>query len=191
MSRPPTSWGLAALLLGCQSLDRFDTKQGSAYCGAIESSQFIWTPAPPLEPPCPTSPPAEGGFDRRLRMRLELDTNQLQTADPAHPPGKITTDDTDLCPCAPKATFEEAPLRIVPEVARDSLSLMTFEEGQVRNIIAWVDSTCRGPMLAIVSLYNTDRVDVRLMKAAPSNATDHRDAFALFPLDRREAGCGF
>lgn len=195
MSRPSTSFALAGLVLGCQSLDRFDTKQDAAYCGAIESSQFIWTPpAPNTLPACDTSLPEEGGFDRRLRMRLQLDTSALPAGDPARPPGRITTDDTDLCPCAPEATFQAAPLRVMPEVSRDSLSLMTFEDGQVKNIIAWVDSTCRGPMLAIVSLYNTDRVDVRILKAAPtgaSGATDHRDAFALFPLDRREAGCGF
>ena len=203
MSRSPTasrdvlavSWGLAGFLFGCQSLDRFDTKQGAAYCGAIESSQFIWTPPAPNEPPaCTTSLPEEGGFDRRLRMRLELDTSALQTAAPAHPPARITTDDTDLCPCAPEATFQAAPLRVMSEVSRDSLSLMTFEDGQVRNIMGWVDSTCRGSMLAIVSLYNTDRVDVRILKAAPGSATgatDHRDAFALFPLDRKDTGCGF
>jgi len=186
VKRFSTTLAVAVLGSGCQSLDRFDTKDGAAYCGAIESSQFIWTP------PAPTSsPPAEGGFDRRLRLKLEIDTTGLDTPSAAHPPGKITSDDTDLGPCAPSSTFEAAALRVTPEVARDSLSLMTFEEGQVHNIIAWVDSKCRGTMLAIVSLYNSDRVDVRLLKPAPTGATDRRDAFALFPLDRREGGCGF
>lgn len=173
-----TGVAFAGTLLGCQSLDRFDTKSGAAYCGSIESSQFIWTP------------PTQGGFDRRLRMRLELDTGAADVGGTGRP-GKITTDDTDLGPCAPSSTFAATPLRVMPEVAHDSLSLMTFEDGQVRNIVAWVDSTCRGTMLAIVSLYSSDHVDVRLLKPGAASATNPQDAFALFPLDRREAGCGF
>lgn len=174
---------LAGLLFGCQSIDRFDTKNGSAYCGSIESSQFIWTPPAPID-----SPPDEGGFDRRLRLKLTLDTSLLDST-----PGTITSDDSDVGPCHPTghATFESAPLVVTPEVTRDSLSLMTFEDGQVHNVIAWVESTCRGRMLAVISLHNTDRVEVRLLKPAPNNSASPRDAFALFPLDRREAGCGF
>lgn len=168
------SAGLACCLFGCQSLDRFDTKNGAAYCGAIESSQFVWTT------------PDEGGFDRQLRLKLELDTAALDTT-----PGKITTDDASDGPCAPSATFDRAKLRVTPEVVRDSLSLMTFDEGQVHNVIAWVGSTCRGSMLSVVSLYKTDRVDVRILKPVSPNTTGQRDAFALFPLDRREGGCGF
>lgn len=168
------STALASLLFGCQSLDRFDTKNGAAYCGAIESSQFIWTT------------PDEGGFARQLRLKLELDTASADTS-----PGKMTTDDTSDGPCKPSATFDHAPLRVTPEVARDSLSLMTFDEGQVHNFIAWVESSCRGSMLSVVSLYKSDRVDVRILKPAPAGAGGQRDAFALFPLDRREGGCGF
>jgi hypothetical protein len=168
------SVALAVCQLGCQSLDRFDTKDGAAYCGAIESSQFVWT----IE--------SEGGFSRLLRLKLELDTAALDTS-----PGKITTDDAADGPCKPSATFDHAALRVTPEVVRDSLSLMTFDDGQVHNVIAWVGSSCRGSMLSVVSLYKTDRVDVRILKPVTPNATGERDAFALFPLDRREAGCGF
>src|SRR5690349_15833333 len=135
----------AGCLLGCQSMDRFDTTKGSAYCGAIVSSQFVWTP------------PDHGGFDRTLRLKLEVDTAHLDTV-----PGYLTTDDGDVGPCTPSKTFERAPLRVTPEVVHDSLSLMTFEDGQTHNVIAWVDSTCRGSMMAVVSLYDRQRVEVRL-----------------------------
>ena len=175
---------LAGPLLSCQSLARFDTENGAAYCGSMVDAQFIWTP-----------PDSDVGFQRLLRMQLEIDTDHLTTL-----PGKITTDDSAADsqdssahgPCYPQATFEKASLRVTQEIVHDTLSTMTFEDGQIQNIVAWVDSTCRGPMLAIVSLVKNDHVDVRLLKPAlgPPN-TPKRDSFALFPLERRDNGCGF
>jgi hypothetical protein len=70
--------------------------------------------------------------------------------------------------------------------------MMTFEEGQVQNIVAWTRSTCRGPMLAVVSFLKNDHVDVRLLKPrAAKPAPGERDAFAFFPLSRSASGCGF
>jgi len=116
-------------------------------------------------------------------------------------PGSLTTNDgssapvadggassSSAGPCKPNKTFDHAPLRVTPQVAHDSLSLMTFEEGQAHNVVAWVDSTCRGKMLAIVSLYNRDRVEVRLLKPAPTKSTSS-DAFALFTLSRVTGSC--
>jgi hypothetical protein len=167
---------LAAPLCSCQSLARFDTKDGGAYCGPIVSAQFVRT----LE--------SEGGFQGSLRLRLEIDTDHLTTL-----PGKLTTDDAQDGPCMPRATFDRASLRVTPEVVHDALSTMTFEDGQVQNIVAWVDSTCRGPMLAVVSLLKSDRVDVRLLQpsAAAAAGDTKRDAFALFSLDRLDNGCGY
>jgi hypothetical protein len=171
---------LACPLFSCQNLARFDTKNGAAYCGSIVDAQFIRTP------------PESDGF-QRLRMRLEIDTDQLTTI-----PGKITTDDAatnspdTAGPCSPQATFENASLRVTPEIVHDALSTMTFEDGQIQNIVAWVDSTCRGTMLAVVSLAKNDHVEVRLLKPAigPPNTTK-RDSFALFSLDRNDNGCGY
>jgi hypothetical protein len=166
----------ASLLLafGCQSLQRFDTDGKAAYCGQIVASQFVWTPD------------TRGGFDRQMSLSLKLDTGALTTT-----PGRITSSDAEHGPCAPSATFDDAKLVVTPEIVNDPLSTLTFEEGQVHNIVAWVDSTCRGKMLAIVSLYKTNHVELRLMKpgAEPADSSN-RDAFALFMLDRNESGCG-
>jgi hypothetical protein len=117
-------------------------------------------------------------------MRVDLDMSQLTTF-----PGTLTSDDSDDGPCTATPdhrTFNKAQLRVTKEVVSDALSSMTFEDGQVDNIIAWVDSSCRGTMLAIVSLYKNDRVEVRLLKPVdPATvATGQRDAFALFTLQR-------
>jgi len=177
------SCAFAGALFGCQNLDKFDTPNGAAYCGSIASAQFIRTVT------------SEGGFQRDLRLSLVLDTNHLTTV-----PGYITTDDKgegdggdpEEHPCGAHATFEHAKLEVTQEVVSDSLSMMTFEEGQVQNVIAWTRSTCRGPMLAIVSLLKNDHVDVRLLKPrAEKPSPGERDAFAFFPLSRSASGCGF
>jgi hypothetical protein len=167
------------VVLGCQTIDRFGTEGAAAYCGGIVESKFVWTP------------PSQGGFDRELRLALTLDTSALTTV-----PGRITTDDAERAPCGVNRpgvpTFSGAKLMVTPEVANDPLSALTFEDGQVHNIMAWVDSSCQGRMLAVVSLYKSNHVELRLMKPGTS-ATDSstRDAFALFPLERRDDGCGW
>jgi hypothetical protein len=168
-------------VLGCQTIDRFDTGGASAYCGKIVDSKFVWTPA------------TIGGFDRNLQVELKLDTSAL-----ASEPGRITSNDAanDTPPCGKDnpgvPTFDGAKLMVTPEVANDALSALTFEDGQVHNIMAWVDSSCQGRMIAVVSLYKSSHVELRLMKPVTgAPGSDQRDAFALFPLERRDEGCGF
>ncbi len=167
-------FGIASLL-GCQTIQQFDTTNGAAYCGSVVGGQFILTPD------------TEGGFAHDLRMRVEIDTANLTTV-----PGHLTTDDV-AGPCAPQPTFSHAALRVTKEMVPDSISTMSFEDGQVHNILAWVDSTCRGTMYSVTSLYKNDHVEVRLMKPAGAavNGVPQGDAFALFSLDRNDDGCGY
>ncbi len=161
--------------LGCQSLERFDTNGKAAYCGQVVASKFVLTSD------------QVGGFDRQLRLQLKLDMAALTST-----PGSLTSDDAADGPCHPSATFANSKLVVTQEIPFDPLSTMTFEDGQVHNIVAWVDSSCRGKMLAVVSLYKTNHVEVRLLKpSADSTSPSTRDAFALFPLDRYEHGCEF
>jgi hypothetical protein len=153
-------------------MSRFDTKGKTAYCGQIVDSSFVLTPS------------SQGGFDRRLQMKLRIDTTQLSER-----PGSITTDDADGGPCKGAPTFDDAELVVTTEVQNDPLSSLAFDEGQVHNIVAWVESSCRGKMLGVVSLYKSNRVEVRLLK--PGTSATQRDAFALFRLERSEKGCGF
>lgn len=156
-------------LTGCEKLDGFDTKGGAAYCGHIVDAQFVRT--------------VRGGFEHEARMRLSLDTAQLNSA-----PGRITTSDNGCGEGAP--TFDSAPIRVQQELKHDPLSLMTFEDGQVHNIIGWVDAECRGSVLVVVSLLKTDRVDVRLLEPRDLSR-EGNDVFSVFTLTRNENGCGF
>lgn len=167
----PAVW----FVLGCQTIDRFDTQGSAAYCGRIVQSTFVWTPE------------SMGGFDRELQLQLKLDTSSLATE-----PGRITTDDAHRnSPCGDGVpTFDGAKLIVTPQLANDLMASFSFEDGQVHNIMAWVDSSCLGRMLAVVSLYKSNYVEVRIMRPGDgaSNATK-LGAFALFPLDRRDHGC--
>lgn len=141
-------------LLGCRDLDSFDSKPGQAYCGAIIGqpqfqSGFIKQDQPPS-----------------LELGLILDIDRLTSI-----PGTLTSNDAlnGMCsaPGAPQRLFDSKPLRAIPEVDHDVLSALTFGEGHVHDFFAWVDSSCQGTMLAVVSLMKNNQVELRLFKPAP------------------------
>lgn len=152
---------------GCRTLDRFDTTGDDAYCGTIVSAQF-----------------ARQGFPPDMRLRLELDMSNWATI-----PGNITTDDAKSSPCAGRPRFDEAQLRASDEIQNDVLSTLDFGTGRDENLVVWVESTCEGPVLAVVSLMKNDTVEVRLLKPpVPGETTP--PGFALFQLERRSGDCG-
>jgi hypothetical protein len=165
---------------GCRSLDRFETEAPEAYCGSLVGA-----------------PQFHEGFVRKgsppsLSLRLELDMSALTTR-----PGTLTSNDrtTGLCKDKDRPLFEQASLRAIPHLANDTLSQADFGEGHDHDFFAWVDSTCQGTMLAVVSLLKNDAVEVRLLKPAadppPDSPPERRPGFALFYLERRDSGCGF
>ena len=58
-------------------------------------------------------------------------------------------------------SFDQAPLQVTQEVFADSLSQLDLGQGRDFNLIAWVDSTCQGSALSIVSLMHSGDVEVR------------------------------
>ena len=170
----------ASAALGCRDLSRFDTEGNEAYCGSMVSTPVFQEGFLPQ------------GAVPRLRLKLQLDTDALSSL-----PGVISTDDatTGLCSGADRPLIDQAPLRAIQELSHDPLSMLEFGDGRDHNFFGWVDSTCQGTMLAVVSLMNDDKVEVRLLKPAPLPAPDappeRRPGFALFPLTRQNQGCGF
>ncbi|MBK7580054.1 MAG: hypothetical protein IPI67_07580 [Myxococcales bacterium] len=171
--RPAIALGIVSLGSGCNTIDRFDTKDGEAYCGNIVSAAFV-----------------RDGFPPDLRLRLTLDTDKLSTV-----PGTITTDDGQSGPCTPQPRLQAAELHVTEAMLHDQLSTFDFGTGRDYNFMAWVDSSCEGPMLAVVSLLKNDDVEVRLMKPpqVPTTVTTEPPApgFALFQLTRKKGDCGF
>jgi hypothetical protein len=159
-------------------MDRFNTEKPAAYCGSLVGatvfhSGFIPVGAPPS-----------------LRLKLELDTSSL-----ADRPGTLNSSDAEGGLCKPDALFIDAPLRAIPEVLHDALSQMELGQGHEHDFLAWVDSTCQGTMLAVVSLLTNGAVEVRLLKPgadiSPEADPSQRSGFALFYLQRSETGCAF
>lgn len=170
----------APALFGCRDIDRFDTGGPAAYCGSIVgvgafNKGFIETGAPPS-----------------LNLRLEIHTNTLTST-----PGELTSDDRESGFCSEGGTplFDEAPLRAIDEVLKDAISHAEFGDGHEHDLFAWVDSTCQGTMLAVLSLLTSGAVEIRLFKPAPNVAAEapqsQQAGFALFYLTRSERGCEF
>lgn len=173
--------------LGCRNLDRFDTHGKGAYCGDLVSGPSFHDGF------------VEDGVPAILRLRMTLDTSQLSTysENKATRPGFLTSNDgaTGLCSGHDQALFENAPLRSIPQVDHDSIASMSFGEGHEQDFFTWVDSTCQGTMLGVVSLLRKGDVELRLFKPAPIPAEEasaaQRPGFALFYLYKNEEGCGF
>lgn len=176
---------LALCSLSCRSLDRFDTTGDPAFCGELVSG-----------------PSFHDGFiaknqPQQLGLKLELDTRQLGgfADNKAALPGRLTSDDADAGLCADRALFEDAQMRTIPQVYHDSLSTLSFGEGHDEDFFAWVDSSCQGTMLSLVSLLRSGNVEVRLFKPAAfadgEVDPDKRSGYALFYLIRDEKGCDF
>jgi hypothetical protein len=165
---------VALVALGCRSLDRFDTAGESAYCGSIVGSE-----------------PFQDGFipentRPRLGIHLELDVDNLTTY-----PGTLTSNDDQfgLCSADGEPLFRNSRLRAIEPMLHDALSQAEFGDGHQHDFFAWVDSTCQGTMVAVVSLLTNGAVEVRLFKPAadpPEGASaDERPGFAKFDLKRR------
>lgn len=166
---------------GCRELARFELDEGQAYCGSIVSTPvfhegFIPTDSPPV-----------------LRLKFYLDIDNLTTR-----PGRLTSDDAErgLCKDAGGALFDDAELRTIEQVLHDPISELSFGEGQEHSVFSYVDSTCQGTMLALVSLMRSGDLELRLFKPMPLSADNappkERSGYALFHLKRREEkNCGF
>lgn len=134
----------------------------------------------------------EGGKPN-LRLRLHLDVDALTTN-----PGTLTSDDRTrgLCKASDQPLFDEAPLRAIPEVLHDPISTLEFGQGREHSFFAYVDSTCQGTMLAVVSLMKSKNVEVRLFKPAAMTDSDapaaESSGYALFYLEPYEtSSCGY
>ncbi|HWA74581.1 MAG TPA: hypothetical protein VG937_19685 [Polyangiaceae bacterium] len=178
---------LSVLGLGaCTSLDRFDTKGKAAYCGSLVASPVFEEGLLPK------------GRPRSLQLGLSLDIGTLTSrGDESLIVGRLSSDDRDrgLCSAAGQPLFDAAPLRTMPALDHDLLSTLDFGSGRDYSFFSWVDSSCQGTLLAVVSLMRNEDVEVRLFKPAalpaPGAGPELQPGFGLFTLQRRDAGCSF
>jgi hypothetical protein len=160
---------LAVWSLGCRDVSRFSSK-GDHFTGEVVKGSFV-----------------RSGVVEDAKICLTLDTDHLQDA-----PGAITTSD---------GRFRATPLRPIPQIWHDPLSTLSFGEGRVQNLIYVASPLSDGgdaqEVMVIVSLMQTDHVEVRLMRGAPqldAGAPSSRGdgaLFGVFNLDRQPGPCAF
>ncbi len=156
---------VAAPLLGvvgaCRDLSRFSTA-GDHFEGAVVRGSFV-----------------RAGIAEDTHVCLTLDTDHLQDA-----PGTVSSTD---------GRFQATPLRPIPQIWQDPLSSLTFGEGRVKNLVYAVtpsaDAGDPQDMLAVISLMQTDDVEVRLIRSAPGGSTNA--VFGVFTLTRQRGPCSY
>jgi hypothetical protein len=171
---------------GCKSVDRFDTGPNGAFCGELIGGVASEGLIP------------DGSSDK-LQLGLTLDSKHLGDY-----PGTLWSDDVandaganrqgdGLCPGQP--LFNKASVRTIQKALYDVIASVQITPDHDQDIFTWVDSTCQGTFVSILSLMNDGRVEVRLFKPKP--ATDagapasERSGFGVFSLTRHDTGCGF
>ncbi len=164
-----TSCAIVIASVGCGRIDRFDTGDDEAYCGNVVTSSFF-----------------RRGFTNLPRLQLRLDTASLHDH-----PANISTDDDKDGICSPQATFEDAEMRMSQEMQADPVSQLEFGDAREMNLLGWVDSSCDGTYLAIVSLMRDDSVEVRLTRGERNSSGDEVGPFGVFRLTRHDGDCGF
>lgn len=130
------------------------------------------------------------GVIQDAKMCLTLDTDHLQDA-----PGVLTTSD---------GRFRNTQLRPIPQIWHDPLSTLSFGDGRVQNLVYAAAPLPNDAgeaeaqdVIVIVSLMQSDHVEVRLLRGAPQEDAGAPPAgtasalFGVFNLDRRPGPCAF
>jgi hypothetical protein len=150
------------VLPACRDLARFTTKDGERFEGPVVQGTFV-----------------RAGIDANARVCMTLDTSRLEEA-----PGVISTTD---------GRFHMTPLRPIPQIWHDPLSTLNFGEGRIKNLLyaATPNADAGDPqdLLVVVSLLQSNDVEVRLIRSAPGGSTNA--IFAVFTLTRQDGACEY
>jgi hypothetical protein len=154
----------ATATAACKGVSRFTATNGERFEGPVAAGSFV-----------------RAGTGEGVRMCLTLDADHLQDA-----PGAITTSD---------GRFRAVPLRPIPQIWHDPLSTLKFGDGRVQNLVYVATPTTAGEAdaMVIVSLMESDAVEVRLLRGAPpvdAGATG-AEIFGVWNLDRQTGPCAF
>jgi hypothetical protein len=118
------------------------------------------------------------GFGEDVLMCLTLDTDHLQDT-----PGTISTSDGRL---------KSVPLRPIPQIWHDPLSTLSFGDGRLQNLVYAAASNDAQDVMVVVSLMQSDNIEVRLVRGAPQEDGGTGNAvFGVFNLEKQMGPCGF
>lgn len=183
---------LLAALVGssCRSVDRFDTHDDEAYCGRLLGQND-------LSLGFEASNWAGSGDEATIAIE-SLRTAQLFEKDGEV--GLLTSHDENYGPCSveQKPLFARAALRTIGKAQGDRISSMQIAEDHEGDYVTFVDSSCSGSMVAILSLVQDGTLELRLLRPAPlvrtSDASvpvtpDNTPRFGVFQLMKQKQGC--
>lgn len=128
-------------------------------------------------------PIAKGSFVRAgipegVSMCLTLDTDHLQDT-----PGTVSTSD---------GRFRGAPLRPIPQIWHDPLSTLSFGDGRIQNLVYAAAPDDAQDVMVVVSLMQSDAIEVRLLRGAPGGDGGTTPAlFGVFTLEKQDGPCTF
>ena len=130
------------------------------------------------------------GIAAGTTLCLTLDADRLESG-----PGAFSTSD---------GAFSQAALRPIPQLLNDPLSMYTFADGQIKNLIyaAHASPPDGGPgtaadPLIFLSLLQSNDVELRVVRSAPELGGGDASpgasvpVFALFPLTRKPGPCTY
>jgi hypothetical protein len=171
--------GLAAAGSSCTDLDRYSTAPSESYCGPVTLSSSF-----------------RSGFSPVVQMRLQLDAAEL---DGEISPGVMWTYEAAVGEVAERRLLNRAPLRRIPKLANDPLSMLDIGAGRdhTRMFAVTPADSDEDPLLAILSLRSDDGVEVRLLRpgiagtATKPAAPGRQPVFGLFTLYKQVGTCGF
>jgi hypothetical protein len=179
MPRPPlAALGLASAL-GCTNLDHYSTAPSESYCGAVTLSSTFRTDLSP-----------------RVQMRLQLNASEIDTQ---ISPGVVWTFEAEDGEKPSVRLLDRAPLRRIPKIENDPLSVLDLGDGRDTSRIFAVTPSDPGddPLLAVLSLRSDDGVEVRLLRpgladiGAQKQPPGKRPLFGNFLLYKQVGTCGF
>jgi len=174
-----------AVAAGCKSVERFDTGKDSVYCLEMVGQTFVDSALVPDDAGVSTSDAL-----KPLRLALTIDSQRLSNR-----PGVLWSNDAEFGLCSPLPLFDKAPIRTIQPALGDVVSSVQLTSDHVQDVFAWVDSTCQGTMVSIVSLIDGGSVEVRLFK--PKSESDDngtaqsRPGFGVFARSQRLPTCEF
>lgn len=125
-----------------------------------------------------------------LRLALTVDTQNVATSI-----GTLWSNDAEFGICGPRPLFDHVAVRTIRPALNDAVSSVQLTPDHIQDVFGWVDSTCQGTMMSIVSLIDGGTVEVRLFKPKPqsdeSGPAAERPGFGVFARSQRAASCGF
>lgn len=179
---------------GCRSLDRFDTHNEEAYCGKLLGQEDLSVGF--------EATAWKGGKDES-----SIAIESLRTAHLFEERGVaalMTSNDANYGPCSSeqKPLFARAPLRIVGKMLGDKLANLQLADDHEGDFVTFVDSSCSGSMVAVLSLIQNGSLELRLLRPAPAAVAPDDAAyvaptpettqrFGLFQLTKQKQGCKF